>query len=67
MGQAIGRLQAKVLMLPFAALDSPAASARLRCGSGCLIPWFAKEPKLKHPRNNARGEELEEKGQVQGP
>ena len=32
-----------------------------------LIPWFAKEPKLKYPTNNARSEDLEAKASYKDP
>jgi len=36
-------------------------------GQWGLIPWFAKEPKLKFPTNNARSEELTEKARYKHP
>ena len=36
-------------------------------GQWGLIPWFAKEPKLKFPTNNARSEELEAKASYKDP
>lgn len=36
-------------------------------GQWGLIPWFAKEPKLKFPTNNARSEELEQKASYKDP
>jgi putative SOS response-associated peptidase YedK len=36
-------------------------------GQWGLIPWFAKEPKLKFPTNNARSEELEDKASYKEP
>ena len=36
-------------------------------GQWGLIPWFAKEPKLKVPTNNARSEELAEKASYKDP
>ncbi|MFM9429022.1 putative SOS response-associated peptidase YedK [Variovorax sp. GrIS 2.14] len=36
-------------------------------GQWALIPWFAKEPKLKFPTNNARSEELAEKASYKDP
>ena len=36
-------------------------------GQWGLIPWFAKEPKLKYPTNNARSEELEQKASYKDP
>jgi putative SOS response-associated peptidase YedK len=36
-------------------------------GQWGLIPWFAKEPKLKFPTNNARSEELEAKASYKEP
>ncbi|MDF3822237.1 SOS response-associated peptidase family protein [Leptospira sp. 96542] len=39
----------------------PGYSLELVEGHWALIPWFAKEPKLKYSTNNARSEELAEK------
>ncbi|MGI4779820.1 MAG: SOS response-associated peptidase [Janthinobacterium lividum] len=39
----------------------------LTVGQWGLIPWFAKEPKLKFPTNNARSEELEAKTSYKDP
>ncbi len=36
-------------------------------GQWGLIPWFAKEPKLKYPTNNARSEEMAEKASYKHP
>lgn len=36
-------------------------------GQWGLIPWFAKEPKLRFPTNNARSEELEAKASYKDP
>ncbi len=36
-------------------------------GQWGLIPWFAKEPKLKFPTSNARAEELLEKASYKQP
>jgi putative SOS response-associated peptidase YedK len=36
-------------------------------GQWGLIPWFAKEPRLKFPTNNARSEELEDKASYKEP
>jgi putative SOS response-associated peptidase YedK len=36
-------------------------------GQWALIPWFAKEPKLKFLTNNARSEELAEKASYRDP
>ena len=36
-------------------------------GQWGLIPWFAKEPKLNYPTNNARSEELAEKASYKDP
>lgn len=36
-------------------------------GQWSLIPWFAKEPRLKYPTNNARSEELEAKASYKHP
>lgn len=39
----------------------------LAVGQWGLIPWFAKEPKLKYPTNNARSEELLDKASYKDP
>ena len=36
-------------------------------GQWGLIPWFAKEPKLTYPTNNARSEELLDKASYKDP
>ncbi len=36
-------------------------------GQWGLIPWFAKEPKLKYPTNNARSEEVQDKASYKHP
>ncbi|OUL98350.1 SOS response-associated peptidase [Variovorax sp. JS1663] len=36
-------------------------------GQWGLVPWFAKEPKLRYPTNNARSEELAEKASYKDP
>ncbi len=43
------------------ARDVAGYERELVVGQWGLIPWFAKEPKLKFPTNNARSEELEAK------
>src|SRR6218665_993307 len=46
----------------------PAGGAReLVVGQWGLIPWFAKEAKLKYSTNNARSEELAEKASYKDP
>ena len=42
-------------------------SRELVTGQWGLIPWFAKEPKLKYPTNNARSEELADKASYKHP
>ena len=42
-------------------------SRELVVGQWGLIPWFAKEPRLKYPTNNARSEELEAKASYKLP
>ncbi|WP_313080527.1 SOS response-associated peptidase family protein [Pulveribacter sp.] len=42
-------------------------SRELAVGQWGLIPWFAKEPNLKYPTNNARSEELSEKASYKLP
>ena len=42
-------------------------SKELVVGQWGLIPWFAKEPKLKYPTNNARSEELADKASYKHP
>ena len=44
------------------ARESADYERELVAGQWGLIPWFAKEPKLKYPTNNARSEELADKG-----
>lgn len=39
----------------------------LAVGTWGLIPWFAKEARLKYPTNNARSEELEAKASYKQP
>jgi putative SOS response-associated peptidase YedK len=41
--------------------DAVGYECELVVGQWGLIPWFAKEPKLKFPTNNARSEELEQR------
>ena len=47
--------------------DDTAYSRELVVGQWGLIPWFAKEPKLKYPTNNARSEELADKASYKHP
>lgn len=47
--------------------DAAAYERELAVGQWGLIPWFAKEPKLKYPTNNARSEELAEKASYKDP
>lgn len=49
------------------ARDESGYSRELVVGQWGLIPWFAKEPKLKYPTNNARSEELEAKASYKHP
>ena len=48
------------------AKDDAAYSRELVVGQWGLIPWFAKEPKLKYPTNNARSEEVQDKASYKG-
>ena len=50
-----------------AARDSAAFERELVVGQWGLIPWFAKERKLKFPTSNARSEELSEKASYKHP
>lgn len=50
-----------------AARDSTEAQRELVVGQWALIPWFAKERKLKFPTCNARSEELSEKASYKHP
>lgn len=50
-----------------AARDSASCERELVVGQWGLIPWFAKERKLKYPTSNARGEELSEKASYKHP
>jgi len=43
------------------ARNDAGSSRELVVGQWGLIPWFAKEPKLKYPTNNARSEGLAQK------
>ena len=49
------------------AKDVTGYERELVTGQWGLIPWFAKEPKLKYPTNNARSEELEAKASYKEP
>lgn len=49
------------------ARDDAGYSRELVVGAWGLIPWFAKEPRLKYPTNNARSEELAEKASYKQP
>ena len=50
-----------------AARDSTSFERELVVGQWALIPWFAKERKLKFPTCNARSEELSEKASYKLP
>jgi putative SOS response-associated peptidase YedK len=50
-----------------AARDSATAQRELVVGQWSLIPWFAKERKLKYPTANARFEELADKASYKHP
>lgn len=47
--------------------DGVGFAPELVVGQWGLIPWFAKEPKLKYPTNNARSEELADKASYKHP
>ncbi len=47
--------------------DDAGYSRELVAGQWGLIPWFAKEPRLKFPTNNARSEELSQKASYKHP
>lgn len=49
------------------AVDDPDYSRELVAGPWGLIPWFAKEPRLKYSTNNARSEELSAKATYKRP
>ena len=49
------------------AKDEIGYERELVVGQWGLIPWFAKEPKLRFPTNNARSEELEAKASYKDP
>lgn len=49
------------------ARDATGYEREVVVGTWGLIPWFAKEPKLKFPTNNARSEELEAKASYKDP
>ena len=49
------------------AVDDPGYSRELIAGQWGLIPWFAKESKLKYSTNNARSEELAQKATYKQP
>lgn len=49
------------------ARDDVGYSRELVVGQWGLIPWFAKEPKLKYPTNNARSEEMADKASYKLP
>ncbi len=49
------------------AKDDAGYSRELVVGQWGLIPWFAKEPRLNYPTNNARSEELAEKASYKHP
>ena len=50
-----------------AARESVAPERELVIGQWSLIPWFAKERKLKYPTSNARSEELMAKASYKQP
>lgn len=50
-----------------AARDSTKPTRELVVGQWALIPWFAKERKLKYPTCNARSEELTQKASYKHP
>ena len=50
-----------------AARDSTEQARELVAGQWALIPWFAKERKLKYPTCNARSEELSGKASYKHP
>jgi putative SOS response-associated peptidase YedK len=50
-----------------AARDSTSYERELVVGQWNLIPWFAKERKLKYPTSNARSEELRDKASYKFP
>ena len=50
-----------------AARDGATFERKLAVGQWGLIPWFAKERKLKFPTSNARSEELSEKASYKQP
>lgn len=49
------------------AQDDTGYSKELVVGQWGLIPWFAKEPRLKYPTNNARSEEMAGKASYKLP
>lgn len=49
------------------ARENAGYSRELVVGQWGLIPWFANEPKLKYPTNNARSEELAAKASYKLP
>ena len=49
------------------ARDAAGYERELVVGQWGLIPWFAKEPKLRFPTNNARSEELAQKASYKDP
>lgn len=49
------------------ARDDAGYSKELVVGQWGLIPWFAKEARLKYPTNNARSEELAQKASYKEP
>ena len=50
-----------------AARDVPEPARELVVGQWSLIPWFAKERKLRFPTSNARSEELADKASYKHP
>ncbi len=49
------------------ARDVTGYARELVVGQWGLIPWFAKEPRLRFPTNNARAEELAQKASYKDP
>lgn len=49
------------------ARDDAGYSRELVVGQWGLIPWFAKEPRLNYPTNNARSEEVADKASYKHP
>jgi putative SOS response-associated peptidase YedK len=54
-------------MAPFIRAAKQTGEPELVVGQWGLIPWFAKERKLKYPTSNARSEELAQKASYKQP